>query len=209
MSGRAQYSPSSDRALYSSATGRALYEPTQVDLSSGSLFANFQRYDVTTGSTGVRSDIYPSVLENLVWTWSSTNKWARIEWGSFGTFARLEYRIVAMRFDTSAYSGRDLLAVRKYTYNHSENWRQQSGGGAPMWAIRASADSAPTDTMAWVEGSSNIAVPDPSTTQYCMMRPSVILDDYLWCITYIADLQPPTTSGQECWLYSGSYTIWV
>lgn len=199
MSGRAGYSKRTNRALYSGVSGNALYIPLKLTLSApqtGTLITNVCHYDVITGQTGKREDVYPSVLSYLTWTWSSNGAYAIVEWGSYGTFARHSSYIVGIRTNTSAYKGMKVACVRKRTASGGSYWRWSEGGGYPMFSIRTAADDTPGNSLSWVEGTHRVTIPNPTITEYCQISPeSMILDNYFWCFLYIDQLRPATKSG--------------
>jgi hypothetical protein len=205
MSGRAQYSRQTNRALYSGVSGNALYNPLKLTLSKaqiGTRLTNICKYDVVTGQAGKREDVYPSVLSNLTWSWSSyVFSVSSVYWESNRTSARHVSYIFGIRTNTSAYKGMKVACVRKRTKYGNYEWWQ--GGGYPMISIRTAADSTPGNSLSWVEGTHRVTIPNPTITEYCQISPeSMILDNYFWCFLYIDQLRPPTSSNaaNSVWL---------
>ncbi len=213
MSGRALYNATSGRAIYSGVTGRALRVPIEISLGTPTVFQNYQLYEAITGGTGVRGDIYPAAYDNAAYTWdySGSESRAYCRWNSFATKAAHTNYISALRYATSANKGKILTQAWKRTLNLSSNWRQQSGGGAPTFAVRTTSADAPDETTAWVEGTARKVVTNPAAniTTGLVIDPGITLDDYLWVIIYIAGYAPPTASGQECWLAHGTYRFFI
>ena len=210
--GRALYSSSTNRGLYSSTSGRMLHSPYLYNFGNATRFLNVLTTDVTTGTTGLRSDIYPYAYNNATYTWDATpgsDDRAYCEWLSFSTFARHRNFIYARRWATGASKGLPLRYVIKTTTNISSNWRQQSGGGAPYFSIFTTTSDTPDTTNSWVEATYNTAIADPSTSTTTKLDVSITLLDYVWAVTYINAYEPPTTSGQDCWGNASGYAFYA
>jgi len=201
----------SGRALYSGATNRALRAPIEISLGSGTLFRNYQLYEVVTGATGVRGDIYPAAYDDMAFTWdySGTETRGYSKWNSFSTKATHTNYISARRYATGAYKGETLTQCWVTLINTSSNWRQSAGGGAPTVSLRTQAGPDPGDNNDWVAGSIRAAESNPATARTTKLLPAMVLDDYLWVISYIAGYAPPTASGQECWVEPGAHRFFI
>lgn len=201
MSNRALYSPDTDRALYSPDTGRALFKATKVfPYYHGK--RNYQAYEVTTGTTGTRDDVYPSVLDNLTFTWDIAGSSAYSEWATSSTKATLYWSVYTQIFTTTAYEGKTLVAIPIKA--NPLYWDKPAGSGDIMVSVQASESDTPGTSLSWVYGTKQLNIATSSFKQ--MWHVDITLGKYLFITRYINALQPPTASGDQAenGIYSAS-----
>ena len=200
MSNRALYSPDTDRALYSPDTGRALFKATKVK-PNYQVWMNYQDYQVTTGTTGTRDDVYPSVLDNLTFTWDMAGWAAYSAWATSSTGATLYWSVYTQIFTTTAYEGKTLVAIPIKAF--PLYWDKPAGSGDIMVSVQASESNTPGTSLSWVYGTKQLNIATSSFKQ--MWYVGITLGKYLFITHYINALQPPTASGDQA--NHGIYTV--
>jgi len=206
MSWRALYSPDTGRALYSPDTDRALFSSKFV-LSGATRYYTDHTYQLDGEHT--RADVYPAGYDDMGFdNWDTAVSVAGMTYWNYNTSSagKTTYfnQVGAMRYTTTAYKGKTLTGVwRKLDVG---DWSKPSGSGSPMFGVRTTSATTPTDGPSWVEDCAQAEFNNPAVNRWSKLRTSLVLDDYLWVIHFVNAGEPPTSQGDNTSTFAGVNT---